>query len=238
MGIMVTLQDGKTAWHITDRLYAQMGILPEHFDLYTFDIHTLYFGFGIRNNISPQPIYTWNLSDDKKQVIINSDCQLEVLYEKDLKLFFNGSSTMPPIENAVLTNNNHKIIITFNRPAEASFDISFGPNPSLRAIINDKGEDFGGWVAATSSHHFDVNLLGYNTEHFNLYTFDISKLKLDCYPKVIIEHKQYAEYFDLYTFDISKLELECVPRTIEEHRQQAEHFDLYTFDISMFKLSC
>ena len=209
VGILITT-DKKSYWYITDRVYSQMAFRPEKFNLVSSKIapfiHISMRRDGINETI--QPTFTWEISENKDVVTITSNARILIEGDYDISKAISGTANMPPIRDIEVTD--YTITVYFERPAEATFTITFNPN-NIRVsayvpdILDGQG---GGWVTMTSkSHEFEIYLAHNYSEAFNLVSSQIKNVGVQIH-QIYTEEESYSESFNLVSSVIKNIGIE------------------------------
>lgn len=223
VGVLITTN--KTSyWYITDRVYSQMAFRPEKFNLVSSKIapfiHISMRRDGVNETI--QPTFNWEISENKDIVTITSNARILIEGGYDISKAISGTSNMPPIRDIKVTD--YTITVYFERPAQASFTITFNPNNiRVSAYVPDilEGQG-GGWVTVTSkSHEFEIYLAYNYSEEFNLTSSQIKNIGVQ-FHQIYTEEKSYSESFNLVSSVVKNISIEIkdsretLPYTNEE----------------------
>ena len=223
VGVLITT-DKKSYWYITDRVYSQMAFRPEKFNLVSSKIapfiHISMRRDGVNETI--QPTFTWEISENKDIVTITSNARILIEGGYDISKAISGTANMPPIRDIEVTD--YTITVYFERPAEATFTITFNPN-NIRVsayvpdILDGQG---GGWVTITSkSHEFEIYLAYNYSEAFNLVSSQIKTVGARIH-QIYTEEESYSESFNLVSSVVKNISIEVkdsretLPYTNEE----------------------
>lgn len=223
VGILITT-DKKSYWYITDRVYSQMAFRPEKFNLVSSKIapfiHISMRRDGINETI--QPTFTWEISENKDIVTITSNARILIEGGYDISKAISGTANMPPIRDIKVTD--YTITVYFERPAEATFTITFNPNNiRVSAYVPDilEGQG-GGWVTITSkSHEFEIYMAYNYSEAFNLVSSQIKNVGVQIH-QIYTEEENYSESFNLVSSVVKNISIEVkdsretLPYTNEE----------------------
>ena len=223
VGVLITT-DKKSYWYITDRVYSQMAFRPEKFNLVSSKIapfiHISMRRDGINETI--QPTFTWEISENKDVVTITSNARILIEGNYDISKAISGTANMPPIRDIKVTD--YTITVYFERPAEATFTITFNPNNiRVSAYVPDilNGQS-GGWVTITSkSHEFEIYLAYNYSEAFNLVSSKIKNVDIQIH-QIYTEEESYSESFNLVSSIVKNISIEVkdsretLPYTNEE----------------------
>ena len=223
VGVLITT-DKKSYWYITDRVYSQMAFRPDKFNLVSSKIapfiHISMRRDGINETI--QPTFTWEISENKDIVTITSNARILIEGGYDISKAISGTANMPPIRDIEVTD--YTITVYFERPAEATFTITFNPN-NIRVsayvpdILDGQG---GGWVTMTSkSHEFEIYMAYNYSEVFNLVSSQIKNVGVQIH-QIYTEEESYSESFNLVSSVVKNISIEVkdsretLPYTNEE----------------------
>ena len=223
VGVLITT-DKKSYWYITDRVYSQMAFRPDKFNLVSSKIapfiHISMRRDGINETI--QPTFTWEISENKDIVTITSNARILIEGGYDISKAISGTANMPPIRDIEVTD--YTITVYFERPAEATFTITFNPNNiRVSAYVPDilEGQG-GGWVTMTSkSHGFEIYLAHNYSEAFNLVSSQIKNVGVQIH-QIYTEEESYSESFNLVSSVVKNISIEVkdsretLPYTNEE----------------------
>ena len=209
VGVLITT-DKKSYWYITDRVYSQMAFRPDKFNLVSSKIapfiHISMRRDGINETI--QPTFTWEISENKDIVTITSNARILIEGGYDISKAISGTANMPPIRDIEITD--YTITVYFERPAEATFTITFNPN-NIRVsayvpdILDGQG---GGWVTMTSkSHEFEIYMAYNYSEVFNLVSSQIKNVGVQIH-QIYTEEESYSESFNLVSSVVKNISIE------------------------------
>ena len=209
VGVLITT-DKKSYWYITDRVYSQMAFRPDKFNLVSSKIapfiHISMRRDGINETI--QPTFTWEISENKDIVTITSNARILIEGGYDISKAIGGTANMPPIRDIEVTD--YTITVYFERPAEATFTITFNPNNiRVSAYVPDilEGQG-GGWVTMTSkSHEFEIYLAHNYSEAFNLVSSQIKNVGVQIH-QIYTEEESYSESFNLVSSVVKNISIE------------------------------
>lgn len=227
VGILITT-DKKSYWYITDRVYSQMAFRPEKFNLVSSKIapfiHISMRRDGVNETI--QPTFTWEISENKDVVTITSNARILIEGGYDISKAISGTANMPPIRDIKVTD--YTITVYFERPAEATFTITFNPN-NIRVsayvpdILDGQG---GGWVTMTSkSHEFEIYLAYNYSEAFNLVSSQIKNVGVQIH-RIYTEEESYSESFNLVSSVVKNISIE-----IKDSRERLSYINEEKFNL-------
>lgn len=225
IGVLV-VTDKKSYWYITDRAYSQMAFRPETFNVDSASITPIMHA-AIRTDgvaATPQPTFTWEISDDKTSITINSNARLKLYDGYDLKSIISGTKNMPSISSIVL--NDYSIVVNFTKAATATFTITLNAgNIRFVAYVPDMLDtSAAGWVVVTAaSHEFEIYIAQSAYETFTVQSAKINTVTANAAPIYTLTQTT-SESFNVGSATLRSVSAEVVDARVKVTASTSESF--------------